>query len=281
MRDQELFSVVILLYRNEEYIRCAIDSVLAQDYPAIELIIADDHSPEVDLPDIELYANSHKGPNIQRVLVYQNPENLGTVRNINRALEKAEGRYIKLLAADDALYDSAVLSNGRKALDGCPSGVLISQAMRCDASLQPIGLFRDEFARSLPHMTPRQVYRALCVKNRIVSVGEFYTREFFDRVGLFDERYRLLEDWPLWLRISREGISIGYWEFISVKYRSNVGSATSVNSVYLADKEKTFAYEIKPYWKELGPVLYLRAWLTLRIRNSVFLRKVYGLIFRR
>ena len=107
MRNQELFSVVILLYLNEEYIRYAIDSVLDQDYPSIEVIIVDDHSPEVDLPGIESYVNAHKGANIQRVLVYQNPENFGTVKSINHALKQVEGRYIKLLAADDALYDAS------------------------------------------------------------------------------------------------------------------------------------------------------------------------------
>ena len=281
MEQVPLFSVIILMYRNQEYIHDALDSVLGQTYPAIELIVVDDHSPEADLPAIEAYVDCHKGVNIQRVEIYQNTENLGTVKSINGALKRANGQYIKLLAADDALYDESVLEKGRNALEQCASGVLITQAMRCNSSLQKISLFGDEFARTLPVQSPWQTYCSLCIQNRIVSVGEFYSRSFLFEVGLFDERYRLLEDWPLWLRISREGIPIGYAPFISVNYRSDVGSASSVNRVYLEDKEKTFRYEIRPYRKQLGNLLYARAWITLRVRNSVMLRKVYGWLFRR
>lgn len=281
MKDNDLFSVVILAYRNEQYLRCALDSILAQTYPSIEIIVADDGSPQFDLRGIEAYLAARSGPNILRTLVYQNPENLGTVQNINRAMAHGKGQYIKLLAADDALFDETVLEKARRELDGSESGIITSRVMRCGAKLEPIAPLRDGFAKQLPEKSARQVWRDLCVHNEVVAAGVFFTRNFWVRYGPFDERYRLLEDWPTWLRVTRQGVRIGYGDFFSAKYRGNAGSATSVNPAYLADKRKTFEQEIRPYRKELGTARYLRAWLTLRLRDSILVRKIYGLLFRR
>ena len=281
MREPELFSIIILAYRNEQYLRCAVDSVLAQDYPALELIVADDGSPTFDGAGIEAYIAAHRGPNLRRALVYQNPENLGTVRSINRALERAEGRYLKLLAADDALYDGQVLSRAKEALEASPDGIITTRVMKCGPDLAPRSLLRDGFARALPRRSPEEVFRRLCVHNEIVGVGVFFTRAFWGRFGPFDESYRLLEDWPTWLRVSREGGRIGFGDFIAAKYRCDVGAATGVNPAYLADKKRTFAREIRPYWKIIGLGTVLRSWLTMKLRDSLPVRKFYGLIFRR
>ena len=281
MREPELFSVIILAYRNEQYLRCAVDSVLAQDYPALELIGVDDGSPSFDRAGVEAYIAAHQGPNLQRALVYQNPENLGTVRSINRALERSEGRYLKLLGADDALYDGQVLSNAQKALEASPDGIITTRIMKCGPDLAPRSLFRDGFARALPQRSPEEVFRRLCVHNEIVGVGVFFTRAFYARFGPFDESYRLLEDWPTWLRVSREGVRIGFGDFIAAKYRCDVGAATGVNPAYLADKKRTFEREIRPYWRRAGFGTVLRSWLTLKLRDSVLVRRLYGLVFRR
>lgn len=281
MEEIPLFSVILLAYNNQEYIRCAIDSVLAQDYPAIEIIVADDHSREFDRDGIQAYLDAHKGPNVRRVLVYQNPENYGTVKNFNCALSQAEGRYLKGLAADDALYGPDVLTRAQQALETCPDGIITSRVMKCSPEMEELTLFRDGFARTLPERTARETWKALCVHNDIAATGIFFTRAFFERYGLFDEGYRLLEDWPTWLRVTRLGCRIGYGDFIATKYRANAGSATSVNSLYLADKKRTFETEVRPYRKELGFGTYCKALLNLKIRDSVLVRKVYGLLFRR
>ncbi|MCI8812196.1 MAG: glycosyltransferase [Oscillibacter sp.] len=279
MEEQGLFTVVLLSYRSDDYILCAVDSVLAQTDPAVELIVIDDGSPDFSPEEIAAYIEEHRGENVRRVLVLQNPENLGTVRSANRALEQVRGAYVKFLAADDALYDSTVLSRARAYLSaGCD--MLVGRVMRCGPDLSPAGPFRDGFARSLPGRSSREVWRRLCIHNEIAAPGVFLTREFFRRYGLFDERYRLLEDWPAWLRAARQGAGFLYGDFYAAKYRTNTGSATGLNRDYIEDREKTFQYEIRPYRRELGPIRYLYAWLTLHVRNSALIRKVYGRLFR-
>lgn len=278
--EADLFSVVILAYKSEAYIRYAIDSVLAQTYPAVELIVIDDGSPSFHPAEIAAYMESRGGENIRRTLVLQNPSNLGTVKSANRGLAQARGEYIKLLAADDALYDSTVLSRARRLLDGDGSGILLGRVIKCGADMRPIGPFRDEFARALSRRSPREVWRRLCVHNEIAAPGVFFTRSFFRRFGSFDERYRLLEDWPTWLRVVRQGAVIRCGDFDAAKYRADTGSATGLNRDYIEDRKKAFRYEIRPYRKELGMGWYLYSRLMLGVRNSVWIRRIYGLLFR-
>lgn len=280
MEEQGLFTVVLLAYRSGDCIRCAVDSVLAQTDPAVELIVIDDGSPDFFPEEITAYIEEHRGENVRRVLVLQNPENLGTVRSANRALKQARGTYIKVLGADDALYDSTVLSRARECLDAGGGEILVGRVVRCGPDLSPAGPFRDGFARSLPGRSPREVWRRLCIHNEIAAPGVFLTRDFFRRYGLFDERYRLLEDWPAWLRAARQGARFLYGDFYAAKYRADTGSATGLNRDYIEDRRKTFAYEIRPYWRELGIIRYLCARLMLCVRNSTLVRRIYGRLFR-
>ena len=87
----ERVSVITLAYNSMETIFETIDSVLMQDYPEIEMIVADDHSAEFDEEKIIAYIETRKGQNIVNYQVYQNRENLGTVKNINNAIKRATG----------------------------------------------------------------------------------------------------------------------------------------------------------------------------------------------
>lgn len=45
-KEHKLISVIVPIYKVEEYLRRGIDSILAQDYPNIEVILVDDGSPD-------------------------------------------------------------------------------------------------------------------------------------------------------------------------------------------------------------------------------------------
>lgn len=54
------------------------------------------------------------GDRLVRYAVLAHAENLGTVASFNRAVQEAKGQYIKVIAADDALYDAQTLSNAAR-----------------------------------------------------------------------------------------------------------------------------------------------------------------------
>ena len=206
-RDEmtETFSVVVLLYNNSEYLNECLDSIIAQDYPSIEIIVADDGSKSFEREHIISYLGSKKKENLINYIVYQNEKNYGTVKSANGAIRKASGKYIKLLAADDALYDEYSLTYAAKALQKSPSGVITGDVMRCDENLKPIAKYRNKLPEALNDLEPLDVFRRLCVHNDIVAGGVFFSRDFFESYGYFDESFRLMEDWPTWLKATQHG----------------------------------------------------------------------------
>jgi glycosyltransferase involved in cell wall biosynthesis len=90
-------SVCIPVYNTERFIAAAIDSVLAQTWTSFELVVVDNASTDRTPAILEHYADP-------RIRVYRNAENIGAAGNFNRAVGLAEGRYLKILCADDVLY---------------------------------------------------------------------------------------------------------------------------------------------------------------------------------
>ncbi len=277
----DTFSVVVLLYNNSEFLNICLDSIFAQNYPSIEIVVVDDGSKSFDREYIVSYLESNKKDNIVNYIVYQNEKNFGTVKSANGAIRKASGNYIKLLAADDALYDERSLTYAVEALQKSSSGIITGDVMRCDENLNPIAKYRNILPKALNDLEPLDVFRRLCVHNDIVAGGVFFSKSFFESYGYFDESYRLMEDWPTWLNATHKGCRFLYFPFFAIRYRSNGGIGTSVNPIYMADKKRVLETIIIPDRKVIGMSWYIKARISFLIVNSPFIRKIYGFIFRK
>ena len=147
--------------------------------------------------------------------------------------------------------------------------------------MKVIRLYPNRLQKDLNSMTARECYIRLCIHNDIIAGGVFFSKSFLETYGYFDERYKLLEDWPMWLRVAHAGAKIVYCPFNAIKYRSDVGFGTSINPIYMKDKREVFANEIEAYKNEIGTLNYLKAKLSFAFVNSTTVRKTYGLIKRR
>lgn len=94
-------SVCIPVYNGADFIEEAIKSVLSQNFDDYELLIIDNKSTDNTVEII----NNFKSPKIRLI---QNPENIGLIPNWNKALENAKGKYIKILPADDFIYQDCL-----------------------------------------------------------------------------------------------------------------------------------------------------------------------------
>ena len=277
----DLFSVVVLLYNNSEYLNECLDSILIQDYPRIEIVVVDDGSKSFDRDGIVSYLKNNKKENLVRYTVYQNGKNIGTVKSANGAVRRTSGQYIKLLAADDALYDKYVLTNAARVLQKSPCGIITGDVMKCDKNLVSISKYRKKLPEALNKLDPEDVFRRLCVHNDIVAGGVFFSKSFFVQYGYFDEEYRLMEDWPTWLKAVQKGCRICYSPFYAIRYRSNGGIGTSINPIYMEDKRKVLKNIIIPAKREIGLTWYIMARLSYIAVNSTFVRKIYGIVIRK
>lgn len=99
-----IVSVVMITYKHETYLANAIDGILSQkiDFP-IELIIADDCSPDLSHEIVNKFIKNHE--NGVWIKYHKHAKNIGMSQNFIWALNQAEGDYIALCEGDDVWTD--------------------------------------------------------------------------------------------------------------------------------------------------------------------------------
>jgi glycosyltransferase involved in cell wall biosynthesis len=188
-----LVSVIIPTYNRAPYIADAIHSVLAQTYPNVELIVADDGSTDDTAAVVSQFGDS---------VTYLRMAHRGQpAATRNSGLSKATGDFIAFLDSDD-LFMRDKLALQISIFHGHPSvGLVYSNGyyFREDPN-QPTGHLLD----GLP--TPSgDILAELLRGNLIVSPAMvLITRRSLDSAGMFDERPEFfgVEDYDLWLRIA-------------------------------------------------------------------------------
>src|SRR5262249_43721007 len=100
-KAQPLVSVVTPTYNQAAFLRDTIESVLGQDYPAIEYQIIDDGSTDETRAILNEYAG--------RIWVESHP-NRGQTPTINKGWERAKGDIVTWLNSDDTFLPGAVMT---------------------------------------------------------------------------------------------------------------------------------------------------------------------------
>lgn len=109
--EEPLFTVIIPLYNNENYIVNTVKSVLEQTCQSFEIIIIDDKSTDNSLEVVNTNFSSQP-----KIHIYQNPVNIGVYRTQNRGLELSRGKYICVLGSDD-IFEPKRLAEDKKNLE--------------------------------------------------------------------------------------------------------------------------------------------------------------------
>ena len=99
-------SFIVPCYRLAHYLAECIDSILSQTYPHIEITVLDDRSPD----NTETIAREIVAAHPDRRISYvRNTENLGNIRNYNKGIGLASGKYIWILSPDDRLRNPQIV----------------------------------------------------------------------------------------------------------------------------------------------------------------------------
>lgn len=91
---QPAVTVLMPVHNGENYLREAIDSILAQTFGDFEFLVIDDGSSDLS----RLIVESYDDP---RIILIANAENRGTVHVLNQGISLAKGRYIARMDSDD------------------------------------------------------------------------------------------------------------------------------------------------------------------------------------
>jgi len=131
-----LVSIGLPVFNGENYIKDALDSILAQTYTDFELIIVDNASTDQTPLICRAYAAKDN-----RIRYYRNKMNIGASKNFNRAFKLSSGKYFKWAAHDDVISPE-FLSRCINVIDRDPSIVLChSKTGRIDKNGKLVGTY--------------------------------------------------------------------------------------------------------------------------------------------
>jgi glycosyltransferase involved in cell wall biosynthesis len=149
--DRPKVSVALPVFNGESFLAQAIESVLAQSFTDLELVICDNASTDATQAIGEAFVC--RDP---RVRYHRNPSNLGAAPNYNKAFALSRGRYFKWLAHDD-LIEPDYLQQTVAALDARPELVLCNTAVDViDEAGRVIGSYSSVLGRAdLPNPADR------------------------------------------------------------------------------------------------------------------------------
>lgn len=230
--NMPLLSVIVTTYRNGDYLFETIDSVLRQDYPNIELLIAEDGAPDFAPDEIERYIAEKRTGNITCFAVAANPQNVGTVQNIRGALKRAAGDYVKIIAGDDLLASESVCTEQVVWLLQHPrQQLVVGNCVECTVQMKPLSTVGFAPAGQAGLLEPgkeEQLLRYLCRDHFgcMATQACCFRKAFFEEHDLPDARFHLIEDLPMAVRILSGKIPFGYFPCDSVLHRGAGGVST-------------------------------------------------------
>lgn len=240
-RRHPKISVCIDVYNYADFLPDAVNSVLKQDFTDFELVIVDDRSTDSSFEVAQSFADA-------RVIVRQNPENLGMVKNRNAGLRLARGEYVKILHADDYLAAPDALGKMADLLDQHPGMSLAACAMTTDGPRRQRP--RAFFDGSHPHTGTSVITRCLREGRNLIGPpsATLFRRERAQRG--FDESLFNSADWEMWLHLLEKGC-FGFLPEPLVFYRRHAGQQTEKDRATLSEPEDALAilsrYLDKPY----------------------------------
>lgn len=136
--DKPKFSVIIVTYYHEKYIRDALDSVLTQKTDeAIEIIIGDDGSEDNTVSIIKEYRDKYPFISVHA------HENWGLSRNLYYLLKKAKGEYIAILEGDDYWIDPDKLESQKRIIERHNCIATCCNCKKIDTNGIMLGLWND------------------------------------------------------------------------------------------------------------------------------------------
>jgi len=194
-----LVSVIIPTYNRAHLLGRAIQSVLNQTYQDFELIIVDDASSDNTEEVVKSFHDD-------RIKYIRHDENKGAGAARNTGIKAARGEYIAFQDDDDKWLPNKLEKQVKVLEDSPPEiGVVYTDFQRFDKK-----------SENKPKMVKvmrisGDIHGALLEDNFIGTPTVLVKKQCFEKVGMFDEELPQLEDWELWIRISK------YYHFRYIK----------------------------------------------------------------
>ena len=173
-----LFSIIIPTYNSETVIRACLQSICKQTFLDYEIIIIDSLSKDATIDIVKEYVAAHSN------IHYLSEKDGGIYDAMNKGIRMSKGIWLYFIGADDLLYDNSILEKLVTATQSSKSKIIYGNVLvKGNAGWAADG---EIYAR-------RFSIKKIITQN-ICHQAIFYHREVFEKIGLYNERYRICAD---------------------------------------------------------------------------------------
>jgi glycosyltransferase involved in cell wall biosynthesis len=193
MVGKPVVSVLMPVYNNTKYLEASVRSILNQSLRELELIVIDDGSVE----DVGAII---KDLDDDRIVYRRNPENIGIPKSLNIALDLAKGKYITRQDSDDI---SALMRLELQCslFTDESVGAVCTYARIIDAGGNVLKM--NNYLSRIIRIPEHQIPAILPKHNCVFGPSTMFSRKVFEKIGYFDEKMTLAQDYNYWLRIAQ------------------------------------------------------------------------------
>lgn len=178
-------SVVMPTFNAARFIRDALESIIIQDYPNLEVIIVDGGSTDSTLSIVIEHQN------LNPIIISGN--DYGLIHAVNKGVMAATGDYINWLNADDLYYENALLKVGAVLVKNPDIDLLYGDAAHID---EKGGFLKWHKAE---RFNKNKLLNQRCY---IPCQACFFKKSALSYIGLFDTSLLWAGDWDMWKRFA-------------------------------------------------------------------------------
>lgn len=210
MQLNNLLVSVILPVRNEgSYIGKTIESILGQTLQDFEIIIINDASIDDTYDIISKYALRDK-----RIIIINSDKKLGISGALNKGIAISKGEYIARVDAGDLCLPCRFEDQLRYLNENPDISILGAWAYLIDENEKIIGEWKF----------PARINNVLLYGvGGIIHPSVIIRKYVFDKLGGYDIKYTVAQDFDLWARAMKNGFNIGNIPKFLIYYRDNTG----------------------------------------------------------
>lgn len=249
-KTQPLVSIVVITYNSSKYVLETLESAKEQTYRNIELIISDDCSTDSTVEICRQWLEHNKERFVNTELI-TTLKNTGIAPNCNRGLNLARGEWLKLIAGDDVLYEDAINKLIKFILLNLECSLVFGRSHFLKEGILTPDHIPHVFSLDQNHQKI-QIIKG----SGVAAAGAFIKRKLLLDFGGFNEHYPMIEDAPLWIKLSCAGVYFYFLDTFVAKYRihennSSRGSGDEyIRLKFFLEKEKIIKEIMIPLLKK-------------------------------
>lgn len=261
IENKPLVTIVLTTYNSEKYVAQTIESLIAQTYENLEILISDDESKDGTKAILMDFAN--RSP---RIRLHFNEKNLGISRNYDQAVRMAKGDFVIGISHDDILPPHHV-ERMVAHFDAPDVGLVHCNAIQIDSQGKEQGFVASDEEKIKKTKNPM---KWLCFNNFLQGCGLMFRRQAYLEIKDWGEEFFFNSEWLCYIGIA-ERYTFRYATDTHGYYRVH---GTNITKFIKKERRQEFERYQQDCRRRAMALAELSPWDRLRVKFKVARRKL-------